>query len=67
MNPIEYVGVPGHVVLETQIREARGKRTLFTCHDMCESVEGRDGMVPAGMQRGLNQSMDRLAELAAIA
>lgn len=65
VGTFEYEGVPGHVILESHTLEARGEQTLLTIHDVYQSVEDRDGMVASGMEWGLNQSLDRLAELAA--
>ena len=65
VDTFEYEGEPGHVLLETHTLEARGNQTLLTTQVVYQSVEDRDGMVASGMEWGLTQGHDRLAELAA--
>ncbi len=60
----EYEGVPGNVVLQiTSLEDANGK-TLLRQHLVFESVDARDGMVETGMEKGQNESLDRLEALA---
>lgn len=59
----EYLGVPGHVALQTATFEAIGNKTRIVEHSVFESVMDRDGMVASGMQEGADESMERLAEL----
>jgi uncharacterized protein YndB with AHSA1/START domain len=59
----EYLGVPGHVALQTATFEAVGNKTRLVAHQVFESVMDRDGMVASGMEEGANESMERLAEL----
>ena len=59
----EFEGVPGHVLLQTVNFEPLGGKTRMVEHLVYQSVADRDGMVAAGMQRGSDDSMDRLAEL----
>jgi uncharacterized protein YndB with AHSA1/START domain len=59
----EFEGVPGHVLLQTVTFEPLGGKTRMVEHLVYQSVADRDGMVAAGMQRGSDDSMDRLAEL----
>ena len=61
----EYEGVPGHVKLDTITLEQRGSRTLVRTVSSFQSVEDRDGMVASGMERGVRDSDERLAELLA--
>ncbi len=61
----EYEGQPGHVVLQTITLEDLGGKTLLREHSVFQSVADRDGMVQAGMEGGLNDSMERLEELLA--
>jgi uncharacterized protein YndB with AHSA1/START domain len=56
---------PGHVFLCTTTFEARGGGTLLRQNTVFQSVEDRDGYVEAGMDEGVHQSMDRLADLVA--
>ena len=59
----EYLGVPGHVALQTATFEALGNKTKLTAHLVFQSVMDRDGMVASGMRDGADESMERLAEL----
>jgi uncharacterized protein YndB with AHSA1/START domain len=59
----EFEGVPGHVLLQTVTFERLGAKTRMVEQLVYQSVADRDGMVAAGMQRGSDDSMDRLAEL----
>jgi len=62
-STFEYLGVPGHVALQTATFEAVGNKTRLVAHQVFESVMDRDGMVASGMEEGANESMERLAEL----
>lgn len=59
----EFLGVPGHVSLQTATFEAVGNRTRLVEHSIFQSVMDRDGMVASGMQEGADESIERLAEL----
>lgn len=59
----EYEPVAGHVSLVSATFESLGDSTRLVQHQVFESVDDRDGMVGAGMQKGSDESMDRLAEL----
>src|SRR5216117_4481858 len=59
----EYLGVPGHVALQTATFEALGNKTKLTAHLVFQSVMDRDGMVASGMRDGADESMERLAEV----
>jgi len=61
----EFEGVPGHVLLQTVNLEPLVAKTRMVEQLVYQSVADRDGMVAAGMQRGSDDSMDRLAELLA--
>ncbi len=61
----EFEGMPGHVTLETMTLEGQGGKTTVTNKVIFESVEDRDGMMAAGMEEGVAETMDRLAELLA--
>jgi uncharacterized protein YndB with AHSA1/START domain len=66
IQTFEFEGLPekGHVVLETTKLEALpGNRTRITIHSVFQSVADRDGMVMAGMERGMRESHERLDEL----
>lgn len=61
----EYLGVPGHVALQTATFEALGNKTRVVAQILFQSVMDRDGMVASGMQSGADESMERLAGLLA--
>ena len=63
VQTFEFEGMPGHVSLETAtLEEQDGKTKLtVTCH--YQSVEDRDGHYNSGMEAGMKESHDRLAEL----
>jgi uncharacterized protein YndB with AHSA1/START domain len=63
VQTFEFEGVPGHVSLDTVTLEERDGRTLVRSVTSFQSVEDRDGMVAAGMERGVRDSDERLAEL----
>jgi uncharacterized protein YndB with AHSA1/START domain len=54
----------GHVLLETvRFEELPGGRTKVTTQSVFQSVADRDGMVQAGMERGVVDSDERLDEV----
>jgi len=59
----EYEGMPGHVALQIATFEPLGDKTRLVSKMIFESVMDRDGMVASGMQKGSDESMERLAEL----
>jgi uncharacterized protein YndB with AHSA1/START domain len=59
----EFEGVPGHVLMQTATFEALGDKTRVVQQAVFQSVADRDGMIASGMQKGSDDSMDRLAEL----
>ncbi len=59
----EYEGAPGHVALQTITLEDVGGKTLLREHSVFQSVQDRDEMVQAGMEGGLNESMERLEKI----
>jgi uncharacterized protein YndB with AHSA1/START domain len=59
----EFEGVPGHVMLQTLRLEPQGQKTRLVEQLLFQSVADRDGMVASGMQRGSDDSMDRMAEI----
>lgn len=65
VRTFEYEGTPGRVMLETVTFEELEGRTEVTTHSLFQSVSDRDQMVDAGMERGVLDSMERLAQLMA--
>lgn len=61
----EFEGAPGHVSLETLTLEESGGKTKLTNRSVFQSVEDRDEMLKGGMEEGVIETMDRLAELLA--
>ena len=68
IDTFEFEGLPekGYVVLETVRFEALPcDRTKVTSQAVFQSVADRDGELQSGMERGVNDSYDRLDELLA--
>src|SRR3990172_1223363 len=63
VRTFEFEGAAGHVSLETLTLEEIGGKTKVTAKAVYQSVEDRDEMLKAGMEEGVIESMDRLAEL----
>lgn len=66
IQTFEFEGLPesGHVTLETaRFEELPGNRTRVTMQSIFQSVTDRDGMLQSGMERGVNDSHERLDEL----
>lgn len=58
----EWDGMPGHVSVETLTLEERDGKTTLTSASVYDTVEDRDGMLQTGMEEGMAESWDRLAE-----
>jgi uncharacterized protein YndB with AHSA1/START domain len=65
VNTFEWEGMPGYVCVETTTFEDLGGRTKVTTNTLFHTTEERDGMIDSGMERGLNESYERLDELLA--
>jgi uncharacterized protein YndB with AHSA1/START domain len=63
VDTFEFEGMPGHVSLETCTLEEIGGRTKMINRSVYQTVEDRDAMLKSGMEEGVFESMDRLAEL----
>lgn len=66
IQTFEFEGLPerGHVVLDTmRLEELPGDRTRITIQSVYQSVEDRDGMIQAGMERGVSEGYERLDEV----
>ncbi len=61
----EFEGMPGHAALETVSFEEIDGKTRMTSRSVYQSVEDRDEMLREGMEEGVAETMDRLAELLA--
>jgi uncharacterized protein YndB with AHSA1/START domain len=65
VQTFEWDGMPGHVSLETMELEDLGERTRAVNVSVFHLPEERDGMLASGMERGLNETYERLDELLA--
>jgi uncharacterized protein YndB with AHSA1/START domain len=65
VQTFEWEGLPGHVIVETASFEEIEGRTKVTTTSLFHTTEERDGMLASGMEGGLTESHDRLAELLA--
>ncbi|GAA2000133.1 SRPBCC family protein [Nocardiopsis rhodophaea] len=64
VSTFEFEGVPGHVELDTAtFEEIDGGKTKYTSVSVFQSVEDRDAMVASGMESGLRETLNRLAEI----
>jgi uncharacterized protein YndB with AHSA1/START domain len=63
VQTFEFEGAPGHVCLQTATLAERGGKTLLRTASAFQSVEDRDAMVAADMERGVRDGGERLAEL----
>src|SRR3984893_16378762 len=66
IDTFEFEGLPetGHVTLETMRLEALpGGRTRLTTQSVYQSIADRDATLQSGMEEGLNETYERLAEL----
>lgn len=65
VQTFEFEGAPGRVSLDTYTLAEQGGRTLVRSVSSFQSVEDRDGMVAADMERGVRDSHECLTELLA--
>jgi uncharacterized protein YndB with AHSA1/START domain len=65
VQTFEFEGASGHVCLQTATLTERGGKTLVRTVSAFQSVQDRDAMVASGMERGVHDSGERLAELLA--
>lgn len=65
VQTFEFEGAPGHVSLETATFEVHNGKTLLRQNAIYQSIADRDAMVESGMEEGVTDSMERLAELVA--
>jgi uncharacterized protein YndB with AHSA1/START domain len=65
VQTFEFEGAPGHVCLQTTEFAERGGKTLMRTVSSFQSVEDRDAMVASDMERGVQDSGERLADLLA--
>lgn len=61
----EWEGMPGHISVETATFTEKDGGTLVSTVTVFDSREDRDGMLQSGMEKGMRESYERLAELLA--
>ena len=66
VQTFEWEGMPGHVAVDTATLEDLGDgRTRLVISTVFHTTEERDGMLGSGMEKGINESHDKLQELLA--
>jgi uncharacterized protein YndB with AHSA1/START domain len=68
IQTFEYEGLPekGHVTLDTaKFEEMPGGRTKLIMISAFQSIADRDGLLHSGMEKGINDSYERLDEIMA--
>ena len=63
VQPFEWEGRPGHVSVETAEFEDDGEQTRVVTTSVFHTTEERDGMLGSGMEKGMNETYQRLDEL----
>ncbi len=63
VRTFEWEGMPGHISLEAATFGEQAGRTYLGAKSVFQSVEDRDGMLQGGMEEGVEETYDRLAEL----
>ena len=63
VQTFEWEPMAGHISVETATFTERDGRTLFADRTVFASKEDRDAMIQSGMEKGLRETHDRLAEL----
>ena len=62
----EWEGMPGHVSIESgTLEELEGGRTRLVGTTLFHTQEERDGMLNSGMEKGMNETYERLDALLA--
>jgi uncharacterized protein YndB with AHSA1/START domain len=66
VQTFEWEGMPGHVSVDTAVFVDLGDgRTRVVTDSVFHLAEERDGMLESGMERGMNETFDRLDEVLA--
>jgi uncharacterized protein YndB with AHSA1/START domain len=65
VTTFEFEGMPGHISLVTVILDEQDGKTLMTETMLFDTADDRDGMIQSGMESGMRESLDQLAELLA--
>jgi uncharacterized protein YndB with AHSA1/START domain len=65
VQTFEWSGMPGHVSVETATLEDLGEQTRVVSVSIFHLTEERDGMLDSGMERGMNETYERIDEVLA--
>ena len=65
VQTFEWEGLPGHVSIETAEFEDLGDKTRMVGTTLFHTTEERDGMLNSGMEKGMNETYERLDALLA--
>jgi uncharacterized protein YndB with AHSA1/START domain len=65
VQTFEWEGMPGHVSVETAEFEDLGEKTRVITTTIFHTPGERDGMLASGMEKGMNETYERLDELLA--
>lgn len=65
VQTFEWEGMPGYVSIETAEFEDLGDRTRLVATTLFHTTEERDGMLASGMEKGMNETFERLDALLA--
>jgi len=66
IQTFEFEGYAGHVSMDFMtLEELPNNRTKATIHSIFQSVADRDGIIQAGMEKGLSEGYERLDEILA--
>ena len=65
VQTFEWLGMPGHVSVETAEFEDLGEQTKVTTTSVFHTTEERDGMLGSGMEGGMQETYERLDALLA--
>jgi uncharacterized protein YndB with AHSA1/START domain len=63
VDTFEFEGMPGHILQEICTLEDLGGQTRLTNRSIFTSKAERDGMLNSGMEKGIHESSERIAEL----
>lgn len=63
VQTFEFEGMPGHVQLETATLEEVDGKTRYMAVSVFQSLEDRDAMVQSGVEEGVRETIERLAEV----
>jgi uncharacterized protein YndB with AHSA1/START domain len=62
ISTFEFEGMPGHISVDTLALEEHDGKTTLTTTSLFETPEDRDGMLKSGMESGMRETLDRLAD-----